>query len=231
MLHADGGAWFTHGTLTGRDALLGPLYLAFQEVLDPAEPLTDLLLETHSELMTRQNVVFSQPYYSRHPYLHLRRGEVKPFLQAWYDTLASMADRDTYSFTEHFFGASPHKTHEEAWFLMETRWMLYLEQGRTLRLLAGVPRAYLEEGKTIRVERAASYFGPLSFHVESPAGQNLIRATISCPGPRHPEIVELRLPHPAGRRAQSAAGGTYDAASETVRIEPFTGSADITLRF
>ena len=101
--------------------------------------------------MTRQNFVFSQPYYSRHPYLHLRRGEVKPFLQAWYDTMAAMADRDTYTFTEHFFGASPHKTHEEAWFLMETRWMLYLEEGQTLRLLTGVPRAYLEDGKTVAV--------------------------------------------------------------------------------
>ncbi len=231
MLHADGGAWFTHGTMTGRDALLGPLYLVFQEVLDPHEPLAGVLLATNSELMTRQNVVFSQPYYSRHPYLHLRRSEVKPFLQAWYDTMAAMADRDTYTFTEHFFGASPHKTHEEAWFLMETRWMLYLEEGSTLRLLAGVPRTYLDDGKTVAVERAASYFGPLSFQVESHAAQNEIRATVTCAGDRRPGTVEIRVPHPAGLRAKSVTGGTYLPESETVRIEHFTGSADITLRY
>ena len=231
MLHADGGAWFTHGTMTGRDSLLGPLYLVFQEVLDPRDPIAGVLLETHSELMTRQNVAFSQPYYSRAPYLHLRRGEVKPFLSAWYDTMAAMADRDTYTFTEHFFGASPHKTHEEAWFLMETRWMLYLEEGSTLRLLAGVPRAYLADGKTVAVERAASYFGRLSFRVESHAAQNLIHATLICAGDRHPDTVEIRVPHPAGLRAKSVSAGTYDPATETVRIEHFTGTADIALRF
>jgi len=231
MLHADGGAWFTHGTMTGRDSLLGPLYLVFQEVLDPRDPIAGVLLETHSELMTRQNVAFSQPYYSRAPYLHLRRGEVKPFLQAWYDTMAAMADRDTYTFTEHFFGASPHKTHEEAWFLMETRWMLYLEEGPTLRLLAGVPRAYLEDGKTIAVERAASYFGPLSFRVEAHTAQNLIHATVTCAGDRRPGTVEIRVPHPAGLRAKSVTGGTYLPESETVSFEHFTGTAEVTLRY
>lgn len=231
MLHADGGAWFTHGAMSSRDSLLGPLYLVFQEVIDPHEPLAGLLLETNSELMARQNVVFSQPYYSRHPWLHLQRGEVKPFLQAWYDTMAAMADRETYTFTEHFFGASPHKTHEEAWFLMETRWMLYLESRRTLRLLAGVPRAYLADGQTIAVERAASYFGPLSFSVESHAAQGSITAEVSCPGGRRPEAVEFRLPHPAGLRAKSVEGGSYDAATETVRIESFTGSARISLHY
>jgi len=231
MLHADGGAWFTHGTMTSRDSLLGPLYLVFQEVLDPREPITDTLLATHSELMTRQNVAFSQPYYSRHPWVHLQRGEVKPFLQAWYDTMAAIADRETYTFIEHFFGASPHKTHEEAWFLMETRWMLYLEDGRTLRLLAGAPRAYLADGQTIAVEHAASYFGPLSFRVESHAARNEITATVNCPGERRPEVVLLRVPHPAGLRAKSVTGGTYDAATETVRLEHFSGTAEITLRY
>ena len=53
--------------------------------------------------------------------------------------------------------------------LMETRWMLYLEEGDTLRLLAGAPRAYLQPGATLSVHRAASYFGPLSFAVVASA--------------------------------------------------------------
>ena len=44
-----------------RDSLLGPLYLAFQEVLDPKEPATDFLLSYHSELMTQRNVAFANP--------------------------------------------------------------------------------------------------------------------------------------------------------------------------
>jgi len=189
------------------------------------------MLETHSELMTRQNVAFSQPKYSRHPYIHLRRGETKAFLASWYGTLASISDRETYTFIEHYFGVGPHKTHEEAWSLMETRWMLYLEEGRTLRLLAGVPRAWLEDGKAIAVDHAASYFGPLSFRVESRAAKNEIHVTVTCAGPRHPDTVEIRVPHPAGLRAKTVSAGTYDPATETVRIEHFTGSAEVKLQF
>src|SRR5207249_4573088 len=114
-----------------------------------------------------RNVAFSQPYYSPHPWVHLRRGEVKQFLKAYYNGFASLADRETYSFWEHYFHASPHKTHEESWFLMQTRWMLYMEQGQTLKLLPGVPRAWLGNGKGIELVDAATYLGPLSFSLRS----------------------------------------------------------------
>ena len=231
MLHADGGNWFTHGSMVARDSLLGPLYLVFQEVLTPHEPMAVDILRTHSELMTRDNVAFSQPYYSRHPWVHLQRGETKAFLQAWYATLAAMADRDTYTFTEHFFPASSHKTHEEAWFLMQTRWMLYLEAGDSLRLLAGAPRAYFEPGTHLSVENAGSYFGPLSFATAVSADGGEIRATIDCPGDRHPRTVNLRVPHPRGQRAAEVSGGDYDAATETVRIGGFSGHATVMLRY
>jgi len=230
-LFADGGKWFTHGSVVSRDSLLGPLYLAFQEVLDPKEPATDFLLSFHSELMTQRNVAFAQPYYSRHPVTHLRRGEVKPFLEAYYNTVASLADRQTYTFWEHYFHASPHKTHEEAWFLMQTRWMLWLEQGNTLKLLAGVPRAYFEDGKHIEIKRAASYFGPVSLKTESKLSDGRIVATVECGLDRGLKRVELRLPHPQGRRPTSVTGGKYNPDTETVTVEPFNGRAEVVLGF
>ena len=226
-LFADGGKWFTHGAMVSRDSLLGPLYLIFQEILDPREPASTFLLNFHNDLMTTRNVAFSQPYYSRHPISHLRRGEVKPFLKAYYNTMASLADRQTYTFWEHYFGASPHKTHEEGWFLMDTRWMLYLEQGAGIDLLPGVPRAYLENGKSIELIKVATYFGPLSLRVDSNLDQGFIRATVECPGERKPDYVELRIPHPQGRKAVQVRGGTYNPETERVRIAPFTGRAEI----
>lgn len=231
MLHADGGSWFTHGTNTARDSLLGPLYLVFQEVISPDDPLATELLATQSELMLRDEVAFSQPYYSRHPWVHLQRGETRAFLKSWYGAMAALADRETYTFNEHFFPVSEHKTHEEAWFLMQTRWMLYLERGGTLRLLAGIPRAYLNPRSAIEVKNAASYFGPLSFRVDSLPDGHLIRARISCDGNRHPQRVELRLPLPGKGRAVTVAGGKYIANSETVVIEPFNGHAEISLTY
>jgi hypothetical protein len=230
-LYADGGKWYTHGSIVSRDSLLGPLYLAFQEVLNPEEPATTFLLSFHNELMTKRNVVFSQPYYSRHPILHLRRGEVKPFLKAYYNTVSSLADRETYTFWEHFFGASPHKTHEEGWFLMDTRWMLYMERGETLKLLPGVPQNYLQNGKKIELKNVASYFGPLSLRVESRLNEDRIDATVECLSDRRPKTVELRLPHPGGRKAIWVKGGTYDPTEDLVRITSFGGRSEVSLGF
>ena len=153
------------------------------------------------------------------------------FLKAYYTAVAALADRSTYTFSEHFFPVSAHKTHEEAWFLMQTRWMLYLEEGDTLRLLAGAPRAWLADGQKLSVENVSSYFGPLSFRVESDLAHHVIRAHVTCSGPRAPRTIELRLPHPDGARATHAEGGTYDAARELVRLENFTGEAEVTLQF
>ncbi len=231
MLYADGGNWFTHGSMATRDSLLGPLYLIFQEVLDPGEPASTFLLNFHNDLMTTRNVAFSQPYYSRHPIAHLLRGEVKPFLLAYYNTMSGLADRQTYTFWEHYFGASPHKTHEEGWFLMDTRWMLYMERGNGIDLLPGIPRAYMENGKTIELTRVATYFGPLSLRVKSALDQGRILATVECPGDRKPTFVELRIPHPQARKAVRVEGGTYHPKTERIRIEPFGGRADITVCF
>ncbi|MCC6362315.1 MAG: hypothetical protein IT165_02255 [Bryobacterales bacterium] len=231
MLFADGGNWFTHGAMVSRDSLLGPVYLIFQEVLEPNEDASTFLLNFHNDLMTTRNVAFSQPYYSRHPISHLRRGEVKAFLKAYYNTLSSLADRQTYTFWEHYFGASPHKTHEEGWFLMDSRWMLYMERGAGIDLLPGIPRAYLGNGKRIELNKVATYFGPLSLRVDSDLDRGRIQATVDCPGDRKPAFVDVRLPHPQGRKATRVEGGKYNPETERVRVEPFTGRADIAVTF
>src|SRR2546427_8828678 len=60
-------------------------------------------------------------------------------------SVAGLADRQTYTFWEHYFGESPHKTHEEGWFLMQSRWMLYQEHDRTLDLLPGRSEEHTSE--------------------------------------------------------------------------------------
>ncbi len=231
LLFADGGRVFSHKTFTTRDSLLGPLYLVTTEVFDPEEPATTFMLNFHNELMTRRNVALSQPYLSRHPTIHLKRDEVKAFLKAHYNLFASIADRQTHTFWEHYFGGSPHSVDGVNWFLMDVRSMLYLEKDQTLQLLPGIPRRYLEGGKRIEVKNAASYFGPLSFRVDSRLDHGVIEATLECNSDRRPKRVELRLPHPQGRKAISVEGGRYDAEKERVTIDPFDGRAEVALRF
>jgi len=230
-LYAEGGKWLTHGSAVARDSLLGPLYLAFQEVIGADEPETDFLLSFHGELMCSRNVAFSQPYYSIHPWVHLKRGEVKPFLKAYYNGFTGLADRETYSFWEHFWHASPHKTHEEGWFLMQTRWMLYMEEGSRLKLLPGIPRVWLEDGKKIELREASSYFGPITLQAESAVERGVIKAKIECRADRMPRTVWIRLPHPLGMHPKSVTGGSYVGEEEAVQIEGFTGSAEVELFF
>jgi len=228
-LYAEGGKWLTHGSAVARDSLLGPLYLVFHEVLAADEPETDFMLSFHGELMCTRNVAFSQPYYSIHPWVHLKRGEVKPFLKAYYNGFTGLADRETYSFWEHFWHASPHKTHEEGWFLMQTRWMLYMEEGSKLKLLPGIPRAWLEDGKTIELLDVASYFGPITLQVESSLAKGVIKVKVVCSSSRKPQTVWIRLPHPQGMHPKAVSGGIYVREEEAVQIDGYSGSVELEL--
>ncbi|HTO02343.1 MAG TPA: hypothetical protein VL069_01515, partial [Opitutus sp.] len=230
-LYATGEKHFTHGTFNAADGLLGPMHLVFCEVLAPDEAVTGELLDYHTELFYRGNTAFSQPYYSRHDWVQLKRGMVKPFLETWYMAFSGLADRETYTFWEHVHHVSEHKTHEEAWFLMATRWMLFLEEDQTLKLLAGVPRKWLESGKSISLDRVSTYFGPLSLKVESRLQAHGIEAVVTCDSDRKPATVVLRLPHPDGKHPRVIDGGRYDPATESVTISPFTGRASVRLEY
>ena len=236
-LYADGGSWLSHYMFASRDSLIGALFLGIGEVLDPNEPLAEWLLYAHQELMTHRNAGLSQPYYCRHDWLHMKRGEVKQFLKMYYSQFASLQDRETYTFWEHYVGVgeSPHKTHEEAWFLMQTRWMLWNEdyESGTLRLLSMIPRRWLEPGKEINLEKCASYFGPFSLSVRSGRSQAEVEANVTFHGPpeNRPKLVALRLPHPSGNSPSQVEGGKFNKKSETIEFRPESAATNITLRY
>ena len=230
-LYVKNEKFFSHGTFTVPDVLLGPLYLVFCEVLGVNEQASKMMLNYHSELFYQNNAVLSQPYYSRHNWVQAKLGLVKPFLKTYYNTFSALADRETYSFWEHFIHGSPHKTHEEAWFLMETRWMLYLEDGSTLRLLNTIPRKWLEDGKIIELNDVQSYFGPLTVKVNSSISKGYIEADIQCNSDRKPREVTIRLPHPNGNKAVKVSEGEYDSSTETVTLKSFNGNAHVRIEY
>jgi hypothetical protein len=230
-LYAKRETFFSHGTVSVSDAMLGPLYLVFCEVLGVNEPASKMLLDYHSELFYQNNSAFSQPYYSRHNWIQAKLGLVKPFLKTYYNTFSALADRETYTFWEHLYHVSSHKTHEEGWFLMETRWMLYLEDNSTLRLLGTIPRKWMEDGKTIELNGVQSYFGPLTVKVKSEIKKGYIEAAILCNSDRKPGKVTIRLPHPDGKRAVKVVGGQYNPNTETVTVGSFNGEARIIVEY
>ena len=221
----------SHGTFTVPDGMLGPMYMIFCEVIDPQEPAAKMLLNYHSELMYQENSAFSQPYYSKHNWYQAKTGMVKPFLSTYYHTMAPHADRQTYTFWEHMYRLSPHKTHEEGNFLMETRWMLYMEDGDTLHLFRVIPRDWMQDGKEIELGGVQSYFGKISARATSHVTDGYIEAVVSCDPQRKPATVTVRLPHPEYKKPVKVTGGIYDPATETVRITPGNGPTTIRLEF
>ncbi|MBI5009451.1 MAG: hypothetical protein HZB98_07360 [Bacteroidia bacterium] len=231
LLYLNPETFLSHGTFTVSDAMLGPMYLVFCEVFEPDETVSKILLDYHTELFYQRNAAFSQPYYSRHNWLQIKTGMVKPFLKTYYNTFSALADRETYTFWEHLYKVSVHKTHEEAWFLMETRWMLYLEEGKYLKLLPGAPGRWFENGKTIDIKNVSSYFGPVSFRVISHTDDNYIEGEVTCTDNSKPQEIVFRIPHPEGKKPVKVTGGEYDQKTESVIIKSFSGSARIRLDY
>lgn len=114
---------------------------------------------------------------------------------------------------------------------METRWMLYMEEGDTLNLLKTIPRAWMEDGKEISLDGVKSYFGSVKLSAKSSVNRGFIEAVIECREDRKPGTVTIRLPHPESKRPSRVAGGVYDPEKETITIENFSGSAQIRLDF
>ncbi len=223
--YADGGNWFSHGSFSSRSAMTGPLYFAFTDLFPMHGKIMDMMIKTNQHPVTREGAAISQPYYCRHDIAHVRRGDVKLFLKVFYNQMAALQDRNTYGFWEHYYNASEYKTHEEGWFLMQIRWMLYLEDGNTLDLFKAIPRYWLEAGKKITLDGVRTYFGALN--AEAKATEDRITCSYSLE--RAAEKIVIRLPHPQGLHARKCTGGVYDPVTETVTVTKKKGT--ITLEF
>ena len=132
------------------------------------------------------------------------RNEVPLALRAFFHTFAASYFADIHAFTEWVpsFGRSggPYfKTSDEAGFLTWLRLLLLREDGDSLRLLSAAPRAWFRPGERIRVTGAATFFGPVSFSIESP-DERTVTAEILLPTASDARNVILRLPHATGRR-------------------------------
>lgn len=161
---------------------------------------------------------------------YLERDEVPQALRALYNDFAVSYYPDVKAFTEWVptlgIGGGPFfKTSDEAAFLTWLRLLLVRESGDRLYLNSGAPREWFRPGNTIEVEGAASFFGELSFRVDSRAEQGFIQAAVSLPQRERPREVTLRLRHPEGRKiARVELNGhdwsRFDRDRETISLPP-----------
>jgi hypothetical protein len=159
------------------------------------------------------NPVYDAGYYN----YRLRQGDIGRFLVGLYGRLAFGMSRQVYVSSEGqpligwntqkggYVGAEypfPNSASNADTLLM-LRNALVLEELKDdvetgdIFLLRGAPRAWFEDGKRIQAERLATYFGDISFQVDSKVRQNAMAVQVDAPSRNPYQRILLNLRHPA----------------------------------
>jgi hypothetical protein len=198
------------------------------------------------------NPVYDAGYYN----YRLRRGEIDRFLVGLYGRLAFGMSRNVYVSSEGqpfvgyntekggFVGAAysfPNSASNASTLLM-LRNALVLEELKDdvetgdIFLLRGAPRAWFEDGKRIRVAGLATYFGDISFSVESNVNQGAIRASVQAPArnPYRRILLNLRHPRRTPMKRVVVNGKEHsdcDFANGLVRLAPGASTYTVEVRY
>jgi hypothetical protein len=235
-----------------RNVLYGAETLVDCGVFTADEPIATFILEDYEDNLFMAGDSLSIPdrdWFSRggvalQPNLvntfesYLERDQLPQTLRALYNTFAISFYPDVDAFTEWVptlgIGGGPfYKTSDEAAFLTHLRLLLVREAGDKLYLDSGAPRAWFLPGRSIEVQRAATFFGELGFRIESHVEQGFVEAEVSPPQRNRPSQVVLRLRHPEGRKmTRVELNGRdwkeFDVQRETISLPP--GERKIDLR-
>jgi len=179
-------------------------------------------------------------YGTRYAIALLQRDDPDRALVSFYGKLAQGFTRETFEDGESTsiiptdqFGriiALPPNTTANAYFLQMFRFLLVQDfdmdddgKPETLRLLFATPRQWLQDGKTIKIERAPTTFGPISCIVSRKGNQ--ITADISLPKIQ-PQKTQLRLRLPNSEHVTSTSAGKLD--NDVIDLTGMTGELHLT---
>lgn len=203
-----------------REALYPSLQLATAEVVSPEDALITWMLdeledniyfswqsgynvEDYEQTWFERGGVTLQPCLVDSTTIYMARDEMKAAMRAFWNTYALSIFPDVNCFTEWAKAlgvpAGPlYKTSDESRFVMWLRQLMIWEDGDRLWFGRATPKEWLEDGKTVRIERAATVFGTAGLAIHSEIAAGRIAATVQIPTRTPPKEVWLRLRHPAG---------------------------------
>jgi hypothetical protein len=173
----------------------------------------------------------------RHANLHLEADDIPCFLRSFYNQYAvDILPGNGYTFREHTTGGPPDKIYEESCFLERLRMMLVMEQGQSLWIARGTPRAWLEQGRKISVKNAPTHFGTLAYEIISDADNGKITATVEVPARKAPKEVVLRFRHPKAAPIKSVTVNGkewtgFDKGKESIALKGLTGTVAVTAQY
>jgi hypothetical protein len=162
----------------------------------------------------------------------MRRDDVERALVSFYGMLAHGMTRNTFIGAEgasiepldeggRYFYCPPNSSSNGQW-LATLRHLLVQDldedndgEPETLRLLFGTPRRWLEDGKSIIVERAPTAFGQVSVRVKSSLNQGSVVAEVQLPERNTPKRTQLRIRLPDGWKVTSATSGSQNLETDS----------------
>ncbi len=162
-----------------------------------------------------------QPYYTRIAEIYAMRDEVKPFIRSYFNAIPSLLNTENMSFWEHFHNIGAwNKTHETGWFLVQTRKMFVREEGNVLWLAPFMPSYWLEDGKQVAVKNVNTYFGTISYTLNSKIDNGEIDGTVYLRKGTDFNKVILRIRHPSDKLIKKVIvnGVEYDKWDATSNI-------------
>jgi hypothetical protein len=214
----------SHGWI--RETLEGSIMLPITRLLDPASPQTEWILKDYednryiSDRFGYSLPLFNQFWFSRGgfsfqpnllhgPLPYFYRDQIKHFLRAYFNSFASAYDPTLRMLCEHplpelgYIRGDHYKSSDEAQSAYWLRLMFVAEIEGKLHLGRGLPRYWLEDGKSIGIKNATTYFGTMSYEIRSHAATGTITMSLDPPTRDAPREIIIRFRHPQAKPIQS----------------------------
>jgi len=169
----------------------------------------------------------NEPVYMPQATAYLLRDDPKAVIRDFYSNLASAFSHTVLEPLEHrwahqqYYG--PPST-DGSWFNLYRHMLIDDLQKGTLFLAQATPRQWLENGDTIQVSKAPTYFGTLSYTIQSQVDSGKITASIDLENGKAPETLLIRFRDPDAKPMRSVTVNgqkwtNFNAAKEWIRIK------------
>ncbi|HUT88285.1 MAG TPA: hypothetical protein VMY37_02200 [Thermoguttaceae bacterium] len=165
-------------------------------IVPPGDPMESWVLgNLEDNLFVMAPNLADEGHFLGHACAYLRRDQPEHAIYTLYSTLATQSARQTLTTYEHRSWGARRVYDLAPWpmgyYTRLLTGMLCYDEGDELVYCRATPRAWLEPGGEIRVERLQTRFGPTSFRLE--AEQDRVTGLIELPTRYRPRATKLRI--------------------------------------
>lgn len=242
-----------------REVLEGACHLVYCGFIPPDDPAAQWILEDYEDnLFLSDEFGYQAEDFERQwfdwggfsmqsnlllfPPIYLWRDEPKHYLRATFNAFTSAYFPDTVQMCEHALPDLAHwrgdhfKSSDEANSTSWLRFMLIAEYGQELFIGQAIPREWLQHGKKVSIERAATHFGEMSLCFVSHAATGSVTVQVDPPRRNPPERIIVRVRHPNHRPMQKVwvnglPHDEFDAAHEWIDLSGYSDPFQVRVEY